>query len=183
MFMEWTYLDWAIAAIFALSGIIGLWRGFSREIISLLTWVIAFYVSLTFSGEVSKYIEKAIPNNDARFIAAVILIFAAIILVGCIFNKIIHSILRLTGFGILDRLLGLLFGLARAVVIGTALFLLLVVTNFHNESWVINSQLAPFFQPLVDYYHTHFSFEVQNAHIVLNNAARNLVAFTHATRT
>src|SRR3989338_8010930 len=128
MFMEWTYLDWAIAAIFALSGIIGLWRGFSREIISLLTWVIAFYVSLTFSGEVSKYIEKAIPNNDARFIAAVILIFAAIILVGCIFNKIIHSILRLTGFGILDRLLGFIFGGARAAVVVIAALLVINAT-------------------------------------------------------
>ncbi|HCP02317.1 MAG TPA: colicin V production CvpA, partial [Pseudomonas sp.] len=43
--MSLTWVDWAIVAIIAVSALISLTRGFVKEALSLLTWVIAGLVA------------------------------------------------------------------------------------------------------------------------------------------
>ena len=45
--------DWIIVAILAASGLLSLWRGFVKEAISLVVWIAAFGIGITFSPQLS----------------------------------------------------------------------------------------------------------------------------------
>ena len=177
--MLWTLLDWVIIGILALSSIFGLFRGFSKEIISFIAWLAAFYISLNFSGIVAHHLEGFIPQQGIRVTVSVVAIFIVVILVGCIFNAIVHSILRFTGFGIFDRLLGLVFGAARGAIIVVAGLIVIQMTSFQNSDWAKQSQLAPHFQPLVSYAMRYMPVvELQNAQTAAMSAVKKLAMLT-----
>ncbi|MCP5854482.1 CvpA family protein, partial [Klebsiella pneumoniae] len=48
--MAFTWVDWAIIAIIAVSTLISLKRGFVKEALSLLIWIIAGAVAWMFGG-------------------------------------------------------------------------------------------------------------------------------------
>ena len=161
--MLWTLLDWVIVGILALSSIFGLFRGFSKEIISFIAWLSAFYIALNFSGVVSHQLEGFISQPEIRLIVSELVIFIVVIIVGCIFNAIVHSLLRFTGFGIFDHLLGLVFGAGRGVIIVTAGLVVIQLTPFQNSDWAKQSQLSPDFQSMVSYAMKYMPIELQNA--------------------
>jgi len=47
------WIDYVIIGIIALSAIISIVRGFVKEVLSLAAWILAFWVALTFSPQLS----------------------------------------------------------------------------------------------------------------------------------
>lgn len=68
--MAFTWVDWAIIAIIAISSLISLRRGFVKEALSLLTWIIAGAVAWMFGGALSQHLTQFIEMPSARVIAA-----------------------------------------------------------------------------------------------------------------
>lgn len=147
-----TGLDYAIVAILFFSLLFGLVRGFAKEVISLLAWVLAFFAALKFSPEVDDMLHSVITHPVSRYVVSLILIFFVVILLGCLVNKIVHAVLKFTGFGFFDRLLGLIFGLARGALIVTAVLLALSLMPAQNAVWAKDSKLSSHFSPLVNYF-------------------------------
>jgi membrane protein required for colicin V production len=145
-----TGLDYAIIGVIFLSLLFGLIRGFTKEIISLAAWIAAFFAALKFSPEVDALLQSAITHPVTRYVVSIVLIFLAVIILGCILNKIIHALLKFTGFGFFDHLLGLIFGAARGVIFITIMLLALSLMPSQNAAWAKDSKLAPHFAPLVD---------------------------------
>ena len=54
------WVDYAIIGLILISSVIGLLRGFIREAFSLVIWVIAIWVGLTFSREFSSFLDGII---------------------------------------------------------------------------------------------------------------------------
>lgn len=67
--MAFTLVDWAIIAIIAVSTLISLKRGFVKEALSLLIWIIAGAVAWMFGGSLSVYLESYIQTPSMRVIA------------------------------------------------------------------------------------------------------------------
>ena len=45
-----TWLDYAVIGVFAISLVVGAWRGLVREVVSILGWIIAFLAANLFAG-------------------------------------------------------------------------------------------------------------------------------------
>ena len=65
--MAFTWVDWAIIAIIAVSSLISLSRGFVKEALSLLTWIVAGVVAWMFGGALS---QQALDDGAGHVAAA-----------------------------------------------------------------------------------------------------------------
>lgn len=118
------WLDYTLLVIIALSAVYSIFRGFIREMLSLIGWVLAFWVAIKFSAALASYLEPMISVPGIRFGAAFLLLFLSII-VGTVFvNRLIYGLIKLGGLRGFDRLIGAGFGLARGVLIVAVLVFL-----------------------------------------------------------
>ena len=154
-------LDYIILGITFLSVIIGAFRGFTREAISLVTWVAAFFVALKFSKAASGAFHGMIKNGNVRYIIAFIVIFLIVLILGVVINQLIHGVVSATGFGFFDHLLGLIFGAARGILLVTIMLFAINATAHNKADYIKQSQLAPHFAPLVAYCATYLPVEMK----------------------
>ena len=142
--MNWT--DYIILAVLGLSVLIGLWRGLISEVLALAVWAAAFWVAWTFGPSVSAYFEHSISLPSARLIVGYGLCFVAVLILGALVRLALGRLIESTGLSGTDRLLGMLFGLARGVLLVTLMVFLLGFTAFTRDPWWHESQLLPQFQ-------------------------------------
>jgi membrane protein required for colicin V production len=128
-----TWIDYAVTGIAALSILWGVWRGVVREIISLAGWVIAFLAANLFAGPASQLVPEALRNPQLRAAAAFIGVFVAALIVTALFGLLLSKLVKAVGLGGLDRVLGAVFGVARALLVIVALALLAGLTNLPRQ--------------------------------------------------
>jgi membrane protein required for colicin V production len=144
--MNW--VDVAILVIIFLSAVISLFRGFVREAVSLATWVMAFWVAIGFSGKLEPMLHGSIDSSKVRLVVAFAILFLITLIVGAMVNYLIGQLVHKTGMGGTDRMLGVIFGIARGVVVIGILVLLGGIPQLSQESWWQGSMLIGHFQEL-----------------------------------
>lgn len=149
MMMELNWVDYTIIALLGLSVLISLFRGFIKETLSIITWGLAIWLSLLFSNLVSGMLSHSIENEMLRHLVAFASIFVSILILGAVFSFFLSSLVKSTGFGGTDRILGVAFGLARGVLITALLLVVVNLTSFQGQSWWKNSVLIPQFKPVM----------------------------------
>lgn len=147
--MNWA--DYAIIGILALSVLVGLWRGLVAEVLALAIWVAAFWVAWTFGPEVAVYFEGHIDVPSARIILAYALCFVVVLILGALLKFVIARLVSGTGLSGSDRMLGMLFGLARGVLLVAVVVFLLGFTPFTRDPWWHQSRLLPSFNATADW--------------------------------
>ncbi|QIT54711.1 CvpA family protein [Aquisalimonas sp. 2447] len=145
--MNW--LDYAILAVIAVSVVISLIRGFVREVISLVVWVAAFWVGIRYSDNLAVHLSDYIASPTLQLGAAFAALFVATLIVGAVINYVAGQLVGRTGLTGTDRYIGLIFGLARGVVVVAVLVLAAGLTALPREPWWQDSLLVAQFQPWV----------------------------------
>ena len=144
-----TQADILILAVIAISSAFGVWRGFIKEILSLLSWIAALLVSRVYSESLASTLGNLIDNPSVRYVIAFSVLFVIIIMLGTLLNHLLSKLLVVTGLKIIDRLLGAVFGVARGTVI--VLVFLFVLNVFVSESeWWQQSTLIPYGMVLIE---------------------------------
>lgn len=149
--MAFTLVDWAIIAVIVVSTLISLTRGFVKEALSLLTWIIAGSVAWLFGGSLANYLEPYIQTPSARVIAACAILFIATLIVGALISFLIGELIRVTGFGGTDRFLGTVFGAARGALLVVTAVGLLSLAPVQQDPWWQQSALIPHFLLVADW--------------------------------
>jgi membrane protein required for colicin V production len=144
--MAW--LDIAILVVIGLSAVISLVRGFVREAFSLAVWVLAFWVSWSFFRDLEVPLRAWVGSPTARLGIAFVALMLATLIVGGLVNYLIVRLVERTGMSGTDRLVGMVFGVARGVLLVAALVLLAGLTPLPSESWWAESALVGYFEEL-----------------------------------
>jgi len=143
--MPITWLDIIVLAFMLISGLLAMARGFSREVLSILSWVAAAAAALILFPRFQDQAREVITPTWLADIVLVVGIFVAVlIIVSFITIRTADRILD-SRIGALDRSLGFLFGLARGlvlVVIGYLFFAWLVPAEDHPE-WIREAKTMP----------------------------------------
>jgi len=142
------WIDYAIIGLIAISAILGITRGFVREVFSIAAWVAAIWVGLSFSRELSFYLRTLIEHPAGRMAAAFAGLVVITLIVGGLVGFLVQQIINKTGLTGSDRLAGLVFGIARGMVVVAMLVLLAGLTPLPNDSWWRESTLIAPFQSL-----------------------------------
>ncbi|MBS0382930.1 MAG: CvpA family protein [Proteobacteria bacterium] len=138
--------DLAILAILALSTLFGLLRGFVSEVLSLACWIAAFWAAWMFGDKVAAFYGGWLQQPAARIIAGYVTCFLGVLVIGALAGWLVHKLMDRGGLRGGDRFLGMLFGLARGVVLVTFAVLMLGFTPLPAEAaWWRQSTLLPAF--------------------------------------
>lgn len=144
--MNW--LDYLILAIIALSVILSVWRGFTREALSLAGWILAFWVALTFSDHLILLLARHVESPTARLLIAFALLFLGTLLLAALINYLAGQIIDKSGLSGTDRILGIFFGLARGILLVALLVLLGGMTPMPKDAWWQQAQLMHYFESI-----------------------------------
>ena len=123
-----------ILVLFA-SLIFGFFRGFVKELLSLMAWVFAFFVAYYFSSSVAIILPFE-AEFSIKYVSSFVLIFIFILIASSILIKYISSFVYKIGLGGSNIILGGLFGILRGIIIVYFLIFLIEKTSFVEErSW------------------------------------------------
>lgn len=138
-----TWFDYAVLAVIAASLLLGLWRGVVSEILALAAWVLAFFVAREFAPTVSDLFAGWLSDKSGQYLAGFAAVFVGVLIVVGIARLVVSFLLRAVGLGLIDRLLGAIFGIARGVLVVLIAVMLGGLTPLPKEAWWRNAVLAP----------------------------------------
>jgi membrane protein required for colicin V production len=142
-------LDWTIVAVVSLSVLLGLWRGFVREVLSLAGWIAGLWLALLYAPELGGRLPFDLPWPAARTaLAALAIVLACVVLAGLVawaIGKFLSAV-KLSGT---DRMLGALFGLLRAALVVFLAVLFIGRTELSQHPVWRESMLLPHLQAAV----------------------------------
>jgi len=120
------WIDIAMLAVVGLSAIVGVLRGLTFEILSLLGWVAAWFAALWFGPMIAPQLSIASPslNHIAAFAIAVVI---ALVVCG-LAARAISALVGKTPLKPLDRLLGAAFGVLRGLLVLLAIAIVVAHT-------------------------------------------------------
>lgn len=137
------WADWFLLAALVVSILIGVLRGFTREVLGLLTWIAALGASLIFAPHAVGYLEPHVATPSLRIAASYAVVFFAVLLVGAILTYVAGMLVRKSPLSGVDRMVGGGFGLVRGVLIAVLLVWLAGMTPARKDPWWGQSALIP----------------------------------------
>jgi len=137
--------DIALLTVIALSALVGLLRGFVVEVLSLVVWVVAFWLAFRFGESASGIFNAWVETPSARLFLGYTALFVGALVVGGWGIWLIGKLVKSTGLSGTDRLLGLLFGTARGAALCCLIVLMMGFTPLPQDPWWAQSQLIPRF--------------------------------------
>ena len=147
--MSW--LDIIIVCIIALSALISLIRGFVKESISLISWIVAGIIAFRYFSPMADLLEPYVSSPMVRGVASFAILFISTLVIGAIVNFIMSQLVSKTGLSGTDKALGVVFGGARGVLIVTMVVLLESLTPMPEAQWWRDSSMVGFFQQLAEW--------------------------------
>jgi membrane protein required for colicin V production len=156
------WVDFVIPVIIIVSAIISLMRGFVREALSLLGWVIAFWVALRFSNPLAELFLSSISAPSVRIVIAFTILFVLTLILATLINHLAVQVVQLTGLTGTDRVIGMIFGIARGGVVVSMLVLLAGLTTLPQDPWWRESVMIGYFEQLATWLQTTVAPEIAN---------------------
>jgi membrane protein required for colicin V production len=145
-----TWIDYCIVALALISVFVGLLRGFTREILSLSTWAVAFLLAALFGDRAAVVLQSHIADTALREAVACGLVFFAALLVGAIVTHFVVQAVRDSRFSASDRTLGAGIGVLRAVILLVLFVLVAGRLGAAQDRWWHQSQIVPRFVEVAD---------------------------------
>lgn len=142
------WVDYGILIIVALSALISVMRGFVREALSLVAWVAAFWVAFGFHQYLATLFVDYIDAPSIRLISAFVLLFVVTLIICAIINNLVAKLVEKSGLSGTDRMLGVLFGIARGAVVVAILVLMAGLTPLPADPWWKESIFIVHFQSM-----------------------------------
>lgn len=138
-----TAFDYAVLAIAVFSLLIGLWRGVLSEMLALVAWVAAFIAARAAATQVGATLQPWIADPALQYVAGFAVVFLGILMAFAVLRLALKTLLRIVGLGLVDRVLGGVFGLVRAAAIVVALVLAGGLTAAPQQDWWRQATLSP----------------------------------------
>lgn len=149
--MHLTTLDLVLLGVIGISTLISLMRGFLKELISLLTWVVAFVVGMFYAANLAPFLPASIDIPSLRLASAFVTLFISTLLIGGILNAVVALLVQKTGLSGTDRSIGVIFGLLRGVFLVSALILLGSLTPMPQDPWWKQSLVIQHLTPIAQW--------------------------------
>lgn len=143
MTFDWNLLDFIFVIITFISILIGILRGFVKEILSIIFLILAVVLSILYYREAGNVFKGIINNSEVANFTGFIAVFLMILIVGSLVTFFLRKILVIGPIKSVDRLLGAFFGLLRAALLCSIFLFGILAFPGDKKGVVSNSQFAP----------------------------------------
>ncbi|MDX1466897.1 MAG: CvpA family protein [Halomonas sp.] len=155
--MTLTWIDWIFVAVLAVTGLAGFLRGLVREALGLAAWIIALLAARLLAPSVAELLTGVIDSADGRLVLAFVLVIFAVILLCGLVIRMVHAAVEWVGMGLLNRITGTAFGMAKGVALLVLATLLLSLTPLVQlQAWQ-EAALRPTFERLQEWTLSHLA--------------------------
>lgn len=147
--MPITLLDGILVGFTLVSAMLAMVRGFSREILSIASWVAAAAAAYFLYPLVLPYVQPYVDHPQLSIVAAAGVVFVvALIIVTIITMKIADFIID-SRVGALDRTLGFVYGAARGIlVVAVGLLMVSWLVGTNPPAWIANAKSRPMLESI-----------------------------------
>lgn len=139
-----SWVDFFILGVVGLSALVSLFRGLVREVLSLVGWAVACWAAFRFSGDLAPSLAPHLdlPPSALAALAFIVLLVGVLFAFGIV-NFLIGKLISTTGLGGTDKILGMLFGIARGLAIIVILVIFAGLTPLPGDPWWRQSVFLP----------------------------------------
>jgi|ERR1700674_529522 membrane protein required for colicin V production len=145
-----TSFDYVVLAVVGLSLLIGLLRGAVTEVISLAGWVAAVLLANRFAAQLAAAMKPLLDNPSLAMIGAYILIVLGSLLAATLLKLAVSEFVKVAGLRSVDRLLGLIVGAAKGVLLVLILVLAGGMTTLPQAHFWRNAASSKWFETLAN---------------------------------
>ncbi len=142
------WVDYLILIVITVSVVISIARGFVREAFSLAGWILAFWVGISLADRFAGLLESSIDTPSIRYIIAFTGLFALTLIVATAVNHLASQLVEKTGLSGTDRMVGIVFGFVRGIIVVAALVFLAGLTALPQDPWWRESLFVEHFHDL-----------------------------------
>lgn len=140
-----TIFDYAVIAVIVLSALRGAWRGLVVEAFSLVGWIAAFALGARYAGRVAPWVPADWPGGAlTQWLVGFAAVSIGVILIASVGSALLGRLTEASGLRSVDRSLGLLFGLARGVLLVLVLYVAAGFTELPTLPFWRNALLRPY---------------------------------------
>ncbi|WP_175868738.1 CvpA family protein [Bartonella gabonensis] len=145
-----TILDGIVVVIILLSAFLAMLRGFSREVLSLISWAVAAVTTLFLFKPVLPFFGQYFSNKMIALITTLVTIFIIVLIITSIITMKISDFIIDSRIGILDRTIGFIFGALRGLLIMVIGILLInaLIKPEHQAKWLKDAKTRPILDSL-----------------------------------
>ena len=145
-----TIIDGVVAAVILVSAVLAYFRGFTREVLAIMGWIVGAIIAFYLAPLVEPLI-KHIPiigeviagSCELSVLVAFVLLFAILLIIFSLFTPFFSSLIQQSAISVVDQVFGLLFGVLRgALLVVIAFFVVNTVTAGDSFPGIEDSRSA-----------------------------------------
>lgn len=137
-----TALDWIFIVALLASIAFGVWRGFVYEVLSVLNWLLALVLAQWLGDDVGRYLPINDELETLHHVSGFVLVFVVSVFLGGVLVWGLPKLVEQAGLRPVDRGLGGVFGVLRAVIVVLALTVVVLMTPLKRQGWWRDSLVA-----------------------------------------
>ena len=149
--MRLTAADALFVLILLGSTLIGLLRGFVREAVSLVFWILGIWTAWKFGPLVEPHLGGLLADPSVAPWIGRLVVLVLVLLIGWVVGMLLSYFTRTLGLGAMDRVLGLMFGILRGVVLVGLIIIGGELLHLNHEEWWSRSKLIPYGETVGDW--------------------------------
>lgn len=143
-----TVVDVIIICVIFLSALFSLIRGFVKESISLVTWLMAIWIASSFGSRLAAVLPNSIESEAVRLSVGFGALFIVTLMLGALVNVLVAHFVKKTGLSGADRIFGVVFGFLRGLLIIVVFVVIGSFTPLPEQEWWQSSNLLERFESL-----------------------------------
>ena len=143
MSLDWNLLDVIFIIITFVSILIGILRGFVKELLSIIFLILAVVLSILYYKNAGDIFKGSINSSEVSNFIGFISIFIIVLIAGTLITFFLRKIIVIGPIKSVDRLLGAFFGFLRAALICSILLFGILAFPGDKKGIVSDSQFAP----------------------------------------
>jgi membrane protein required for colicin V production len=146
-----TGVDVLILVVLFGSTVIGALRGFVREAVSVVFWILAVWGAWQFGPVIEPHLGGLLADPSIAPWVGRLVILVLILLIGWVAGMLLSYFTRSMGLGPLDRVIGVLFGIVRGMVLVGLMIIGGELLHMNQEEWWNRSKLVPYGETVGDW--------------------------------
>jgi membrane protein required for colicin V production len=143
--------DVFILLILVGSTAIGVLRGFVREAVSVVFWILAIWTAWKLGPAFEPHLGGLLADPSVAPWVGRLLVLVLVLLCGWVVGMLLSYFTRSLGLGPADRIIGLLFGIVRGMVLVGLLIIGGELLHLNKEEWWHHSKLVPYGESIGDW--------------------------------
>jgi len=146
--------DFIFLTLTIFSSFLGLSRGFIKEFLSLIKWLLSLYIAFISFEKTKIILSNFLKDSEILdLIAATSTFLITFLILTFIFN-FLSKFLSLKGIGFIDKFLGFLFGFLRMILIFSLLFIIYtdIFYNHGRPTWFNDSYSIKYIEKISIYF-------------------------------